>query len=259
MKGHVMQKSYKTKVTQEIQQYLKLQKQKSFSASDVYHYLESNNIDVNQSTVYRTLDRMMEQNILVRFKTANSGNYYYRVSDEHHNCDEHLHMQCRKCGRVMHLDCDFMNDIRELNLIQHNHSLIAIRDTFEKENRFLVYYDERWDCKLFLNYKTVDQNNEDVIIDRISADLDVDKRKVSCNYVTSRVQEKYSVSHQENRIYNHRLYEVTLSKYSEKMKKDSFVVNGKRYYWMSVTEMEKDENIMGKNREVVDFVKEKIV
>ena len=53
-----------------------------------------------------------------------------------------------------------MNDIRELNLIQHNHSLIAIRDTFEKENRFLVYYDERWDCKLFLNYKTVDQNNE---------------------------------------------------------------------------------------------------
>ena len=46
---------------------------------------------------------------------------------------------------------------------------------------------------------------------------------------------------------------------SEKMKKDSFVVNGKRYYWMSVTEMEKDENIMEKNREVVDFVKEKIV
>ena len=86
-----------------------------------------------------------------------------------------------------------------------------------------------------------------------------EKRKVSCNYVTSRVQEKYSVSHQENRIYNHRLYEVTLSKYSEKMKKDSFVVNGKRYYWMSVTEMEKDENIMEKNREVVDFVKEKIV
>ena len=50
MKGHVMQKSYKTKVTQEIQQYLKLQNQKSFSAADVYHYLESNNIDVNQST-----------------------------------------------------------------------------------------------------------------------------------------------------------------------------------------------------------------
>ena len=64
-----MQKSYKTKVTQEIQQYLKLQNQKSFSAADVYHYLESNNIDVNQSTVYRTLDRMIEHNILFVFYT----------------------------------------------------------------------------------------------------------------------------------------------------------------------------------------------
>lgn len=152
-----------------------------------------------------------------------------------------------------------MKDIKNLNLIQHNHSLVAIRDTFDEENRFLVYYDERWDCKLFLNYKTADQNNEDVIIDRISADLGIDKRKILCNYITSRVQEKYSVSHQENRVYNHRLYEVMVSKYPEKMKKDNFVVNGKHYYWMSVTEMEKDENIMGKNREVVDFVKEKII
>ena len=78
---------------------------------------------MNQSTVYRTLDRMIEHNILVRFKTANSGNYYYRISDEHHNCDEHLHMQCRKCGKVMHLDCDFMNDIRELLMKQYGFTL----------------------------------------------------------------------------------------------------------------------------------------
>ena len=62
-----MQRNYNTKITHEIQQYLKLQNQKSFSAADVYHYLENNNIDVNQSTVYRTLDRMIEHNILVRF------------------------------------------------------------------------------------------------------------------------------------------------------------------------------------------------
>ena len=152
-----------------------------------------------------------------------------------------------------------MRDIKDLNLIQHNHSLVAIRDTFEKSNRFLVYYDERWDCKLFLNYKTVEQNNEDAIVDRISADLGVDRRKLSCHYVTSRVQEKYSVSHKENRIYNHRLYEVSLSKYPEKTKTDDFVVNGIHYYWMSVEEMEQDDNIMQKNREVVDFVKEKII
>lgn len=119
----LMSKSYNTKAVQEIQQYLKLQKGKSFSAADVYHYLENNEVEVNQSTVYRTLDRMTEQGILVRFKTANSKNSYYRMSDEHHNCDEHLHMQCRKCGKVMHLDCDFMSDIKKNLMKQYGFTL----------------------------------------------------------------------------------------------------------------------------------------
>ena len=55
---YTMPKTYHTKATQEIEQYLSLQKDKSFCVADVYHYLESNNVDVNQSTVYRTLDRM---------------------------------------------------------------------------------------------------------------------------------------------------------------------------------------------------------
>ena len=84
---YTMPKTYHTKATQEIEQYLSLQKDKSFCVADVYHYLESNNVDVNQSTVYRTLDRMTDNGVLVRFKTASSGNYYYRISDEHNNCD----------------------------------------------------------------------------------------------------------------------------------------------------------------------------
>ena len=65
-----MPKTYHTKATQEIEQYLSLQKDKSFCVADVYHYLESNNVDVNQSTVYRTLDRMTDNGVLVRFKTV---------------------------------------------------------------------------------------------------------------------------------------------------------------------------------------------
>ena len=35
-------------------------------------------------------------------------------------------------------------------MIQNNHSLVAIKNTFNNtSNKFLVYYDERWDCKLF--------------------------------------------------------------------------------------------------------------
>lgn len=148
-------------------------------------------------------------------------------------------------------------DIEKLNMIQHNHSLIVIKDTFSKDkNHYLVYYDERWDCKLFLNYKTQERDNEAFLKEQISADLSIDSDRMICNYITSRVQEKYSVSHQETRIYNHRLYEVCLNSFSEKLKKDHFEINGKHYYWMTIEEMERDDNIKEKNLEVLDFVKE---
>lgn len=57
-------------------------------------------------------------------------------------------------------------------MIQHNHSLVVIRSLFtENKQKFLVYYDEKWDCKLFLNYKTMDRDNENSILDRVAADL----------------------------------------------------------------------------------------
>mgnify|MGYP004647251233 CR=1 FL=1 len=150
-----------------------------------------------------------------------------------------------------------LNDIQKLDKIQHKHSLVAIQfpDT-SAEKKYLVYYDERWDCKLFLNYKTVDRADEESVINKVSADLNVDKSQINCRYISSKVQEKYSESHQENRIYNHRLYEIKIQVFPEDEQKENFVVNGRHYYWMSISDMERDPNIVKKNLDVIDFVKE---
>lgn len=130
-----------------------------------------------------------------------------------------------------------LNDIQKLDKIQHKHSLVAIQfpDT-SAEKKYLVYYDERWDCKLFLNYKTVDRADEESVINKVSADLNVDKSQINCRYISSKVQEKYSESHQENRIYNHRLYEIKIQVFPEDEQKENFVVNGRHYYWMSISD-----------------------
>ena len=60
-------------------------------------------------------------------------------------------------------------------------------------------------------------DNEAALIDYIAADLDCDKRKINCKYITSRIQSKYSYSHNENRIYNHRLYEINISHFPERI------------------------------------------
>lgn len=148
---------------------------------------------------------------------------------------------------------DFLDKIKIIAQ-QKNVKTTPSNPVTSAEKKYLVYYDERWDCKLFLNYKTVDRADEESVINKVSADLNVDKSQINCRYISSKVQEKYSESHQENRIYNHRLYEIKIQVFPEDEQKENFVVNGRHYYWMSISDMERDPNIVKKNLDVIDFV-----
>ncbi|MDD7209424.1 MAG: transcriptional repressor [Lachnospiraceae bacterium] len=106
-----MQRKYKTKASREIEAYIAAQKEKSFCAMDVYSYLTQRHVEINLATIYRNLEKMTEYNELVKFKTADRESYMYRAVHEGSGCHEHLHMQCRKCGAIFHLDHDFMNEI----------------------------------------------------------------------------------------------------------------------------------------------------
>jgi len=108
--------------------------------------------------------------------------------------------------------------IEKLNTIQHNHSLVAIKDTFSVDSkRYLTYYDEKWECKLFLNFKTFEEDNENNLIENLSSNLSINRSSIRCEIKGNQVDEKYSVSHKEMRTYNHRLYEVSISNFPEIM------------------------------------------
>lgn len=151
---------------------------------------------------------------------------------------------------------DLFNDINKLNEITHNHSIIAIKDSFnEFPNRFLLYDDNRWSCRLFLNFKD-NINNESFIIDGISNRLKIKRNQISVKFIAQQIHEKYSESHKENRVYCHRLFEVSISQVSEVMKADTFEIDGVKYRWMSIAEMEQDSHIMEINSDIVRFVKD---
>ena len=48
-----------------------------------------------------------------------------------------------------------------------------------------------------------DVNINGLLKEALEKDLQLDTSTINCEFVTSRTQEKYSVSHNENRIYNH--------------------------------------------------------
>ena len=94
-----MQNGYKTKSRSYIMEFFTAHK-------------EENGKQVNLATIYRNLDKMTDEGILLKYKTAKDEHAVYQYTDGHPECHEHLHLQCVRCGRVIHLDCGFMKDIR---------------------------------------------------------------------------------------------------------------------------------------------------
>lgn len=151
---------------------------------------------------------------------------------------------------------DLLEDINKLNEIAHSHSIVVIRDSFNKfPNRFLVYEDKRWNCEFFLNYKE-NPNNEEFIKNHISSELKIEKNNIKLIFVAQKIHEKFSESANENKVYSHKFYEATISEFPEDIKKNSFICDGKEYHWRSIAELEQDENVQKKNLDILNYVKE---
>lgn len=106
-----MAREYKTRISQAIEAFAAERQDRGFCAADVSVYLDENGIDANTTTVYRNLDRMVTQDKLIKYQSADGSSSMYRMEKADHSCHEHLHMQCVKCGRVIHIDRDTMNHI----------------------------------------------------------------------------------------------------------------------------------------------------
>lgn len=117
-----MTRIYRTKCRTYILEYFQLHKEQRVNASDIFTYLEKNNKKVDLATIYRNLEKMTESGTLLKYKTADGESCLYQYVEPHANCMEHLHMQCRNCGKIIHLECDFMNEIT--NHLFKNHGFL---------------------------------------------------------------------------------------------------------------------------------------
>lgn len=106
--------------------YLDMHREHSFSAYDVNAYMRENGIQVNLTTIYRNLDKLTESGVIMKYKTAGDECCRYQCARPHAQCHEHIHMQCRACGKILHLECGFMEEIVRHLYEHHRLSLIHI-------------------------------------------------------------------------------------------------------------------------------------
>ncbi|MGN0164939.1 MAG: Fur family transcriptional regulator [Lachnospiraceae bacterium] len=116
-------KGYKTKSKTKIMEYLVSHSEQRVSAADIIRYLRDNGSRVNPATIYRNLDKMTENGEILKYKTANTDCAVYQCVKNHNNCINHLHLQCENCGKIIHLECGFMDIISSHLLADHGFSL----------------------------------------------------------------------------------------------------------------------------------------
>lgn len=106
-----MKKIYTTKTRNLIIDFFTENKDKRVSAATVFEQLQKKQVQINLATIYRNLDRLTEEGVLIKNKSVQDDCSLYQYVEPHKNCHEHLHLQCKGCGKVMHMECDFMKEI----------------------------------------------------------------------------------------------------------------------------------------------------
>lgn len=148
------------------------------------------------------------------------------------------------------------------NQIKHPFSIVVVKNEFKQyPDRFLVYYDSRWKCRLFLNFRTQQDmtENEEKIKRGLSNALQVDISDIKIDYKNTYLHKKFSYSDQCEKWYEHTIYQAHISHMPETEQSDSFVINGRQYFWMSLPEMERDQIMMERNNDIVSFVKQLVI
>jgi len=103
--------SYNTKSRKYILTFLEQNSDTAVSVGDITEFLGKNNISVNFTTVYRYLNKLVSEQKLNKFLDKSGQKAVYQLNRKEKACHNHIHIQCTECGRLMHLDCEFMDDL----------------------------------------------------------------------------------------------------------------------------------------------------
>lgn len=101
-------KIYKTKQRDLILNYITENKTKHITVDMVVDYMKNNGEQVGQTTVYRNLNKLVEEGIVLKYQNAEGISACYQYAEEDEGCLNHYHLVCVECGEMIHLQCDYL-------------------------------------------------------------------------------------------------------------------------------------------------------
>ncbi len=122
---------YKTRQRETLLAYCRTVSGSHFTAGDVCAYFRSQGTAISQSTVYRQLESLVDEGIINKYIIdGNSPACFEYVGADAHEGEVCFHCKCEKCGKLIHLHCDELEEIQSHLLKEHQFKLDPLRTVF---------------------------------------------------------------------------------------------------------------------------------
>ncbi|MBS4900150.1 MAG: transcriptional repressor [Clostridiales bacterium] len=124
--------NYSTRQKDVLLRYLKEFPGKHFTVQDIFDHFKAENVSVGTTTLYRHLNRMVDEGIVNKYITDNVGSACFEYIGDREACEENscFHFKCEKCNKLIHVHCDELGDIGNHLIQEHGFKLNPLRTVF---------------------------------------------------------------------------------------------------------------------------------
>lgn len=114
-------KRYNTKQYEEILEYLSTCPGNHFTVNDLNIYFSQIGKPIGVTTIYRQLQRMLEEGLVTKYVVGPSDPACYEFHGDKSQApiSNEYHCKCESCGKLIHVKCEKIRDIEE-HLEEHH-------------------------------------------------------------------------------------------------------------------------------------------
>ena len=123
---------YRTKQREILLRYLESVAGVHITAGDVCEYFRAQGAPIGQSTIYRQLESLVDEGVIQKYviDAGSPACFEYIPEDRHEDTELCYHCKCEKCGRLIHLHCEELEEFQGHLLKEHHFRMDPIRTVF---------------------------------------------------------------------------------------------------------------------------------
>lgn len=123
---------YKTKQMVRLLSYLESVQGNHVTVNDICDYFKGEGIMVGTTTIYRHLERMVEEGVVAKYVVEGTSSACFEYIGKQEKCAQQTsyHCKCEKCGKLIHLQCDEVAGLGRHMLERHGFEMNFLRTVF---------------------------------------------------------------------------------------------------------------------------------